>query len=144
MPQIPAKAAGWRIEPPVSVPVAPGAIRDATAAADPPDEPPGVRPTLLPRRRHGEITGPYALVSFDEPMANSSMLSLPSMPAPALRKLAVTLLSYGGLKSFKMRLPAVELTPRVANKSLMPSGIPASGGRSPLPRSLSAASAAAR
>jgi hypothetical protein len=36
-------AAGWRIEPPVSVPVAAGARRAATAAAEPPDEPPGTR-----------------------------------------------------------------------------------------------------
>ena len=90
---MPVKAAGWRIEPPVSVPVAPGAICADTAAADPPDEPPGVSPTLLPWRRHGLITGPYALVSFDEPIANSSMLSLPSIPAPALRRFAVTWLS---------------------------------------------------
>ena len=34
---------GWRIEPPVSVPVAAGASRAATAAADPPEEPPGTR-----------------------------------------------------------------------------------------------------
>jgi hypothetical protein len=58
IPQIPTKAAGWRIEPPVSVPVTPGAICAATAAAEPPDEPPGVRPTLLPLRRHGLSTGP--------------------------------------------------------------------------------------
>ena len=43
MPVMPTKAAGWRIEPPVSVPVTPGAIRAATAAAEPPDEPPGTR-----------------------------------------------------------------------------------------------------
>jgi hypothetical protein len=42
----------------VSVPVAPGAILAATAAAEPPEEPPGVSPTLLPLRRHGLITGP--------------------------------------------------------------------------------------
>ena len=34
--------AGCLIEPPVSVPVAAGTIPDATAAADPPDEPPGI------------------------------------------------------------------------------------------------------
>jgi hypothetical protein len=41
MPVIPESAAGWRIEPPVSVPVAAVAMRAATAAAEPPDEPPG-------------------------------------------------------------------------------------------------------
>ena len=42
IPLIPTNAAGWRIEPPVSVPVTPGAIPAATAAAEPPEEPPGV------------------------------------------------------------------------------------------------------
>ena len=41
MPTIPQNDAGWRIEPPVSVPVAPIASRADTAAAEPPDEPPG-------------------------------------------------------------------------------------------------------
>ncbi len=68
------------------------------------------------------------------------MLSLPSIPAPALRKLAVTVLSYGGLKPLRMLLPAVVSTPSVANKSLMPSGIPAS---EPVALPESAASAAA-
>ena len=43
MPVMPQKLAGWRIEPPVSVPVAAGTRRAATAAAEPPDEPPGTR-----------------------------------------------------------------------------------------------------
>ena len=42
IPTVPVKAAGWRIEPPVSVPVAPRHRSAATAAADPPDDPPGV------------------------------------------------------------------------------------------------------
>jgi hypothetical protein len=37
----PQKAAGWRMEPPVSVPVAAGVSRAATAAAEPPELPPG-------------------------------------------------------------------------------------------------------
>ncbi len=40
-PTMPQNAAGWRIEPPVSVPSAQGARPPATAAAEPPDEPPG-------------------------------------------------------------------------------------------------------
>ena len=38
---MPDSDAGWRIEPPVSVPVAAGTSRAATAAADPPELPPG-------------------------------------------------------------------------------------------------------
>ena len=87
---MPQNAAGWRIEPPVSVPVAPTHRCAATAAADPPEEPPGTSFVSAPRRRHGDTTGPKCEVSFDEPMANSSQLSLPSMTAPSRHRLAVT------------------------------------------------------
>ena len=58
MPTTPQKLAGWRIEPPVSVAVAPSASRAATAAADPPEEPPGTSGRLSPGRVHGLTTGP--------------------------------------------------------------------------------------
>jgi hypothetical protein len=109
MPTMPVKAAGWRIEPPVSVPVAPGQRRAATAAADPPEDPPGtrkpfgVRPSLFacssrslacaPSQlggSQGDTTGPKAEVSLDEPMANSSLLILPSMTAPSRQSWLVT------------------------------------------------------
>ena len=41
MPTTPQNAAGWRIEPPVSEPSENKTSPAATAAADPPDEPPG-------------------------------------------------------------------------------------------------------
>jgi hypothetical protein len=49
----PHSAAGWRIEPPVSVPVTAGASRAAMAAAEPPEEPPGTRVAS-----HGFFTAP--------------------------------------------------------------------------------------
>jgi hypothetical protein len=52
-PTIPHSAAGWRIEPPVSVPIDHGTLPAATAAAEPPDEPPGTR-----ARSHGLSVGP--------------------------------------------------------------------------------------
>ncbi len=60
---MPQKLAGWRIEPPVSVPIAANAAHAATAAAEPPDDPPGTSGRLSPkwrsnRRRHGFSTGP--------------------------------------------------------------------------------------
>ena len=49
MPTVPVKAAGWRIEPPVSLAVAARQSLAATAAAEPPDEPPGTsNPRLSP------------------------------------------------------------------------------------------------
>src|SRR5690349_9005604 len=90
---MPASAAGWRIDPPVSVPVAAGASRAATAAADPPELPPGTVSSS-----HGLRTGPYHDVSFDEPIANSSMFVLPSVTAPASFKRCTTCASYGETK----------------------------------------------
>ena len=48
MPVMPQNAAGWRIDPPVSVPVAAGVKHAATAAALPPDEPPELPPDEPP------------------------------------------------------------------------------------------------
>ena len=50
-PNKPQQAAGMRIDPPPSLAVATGAIPAATAAADPPEEPPGV---LLNHRGFGK------------------------------------------------------------------------------------------
>src|SRR6201996_684536 len=142
MPEMPVKAAGWRIEPPVSVPVAPGAIRADTAAEEPPEEPPGASAALPPSLRfQGLITLPNALVSLDEPIANWSMLSLPSIPAPASNNLPETVDSYCGTNPLRMPEAAVVSTPLVQNRSLMPSGTPESGLRSPDARAASAASA---
>ncbi len=90
IPTTPQREPGWRIEPPVSVPRATGAWNAATAAAEPPDEPPGTR-----SRSHGLAVGPYAECSVDEPIANSSMFVLPRMTAPAARRRSVTCESYG-------------------------------------------------
>ena len=78
------------MEPPVSVAVAPRHKPAATAAAEPPEEPPGTSGVFAPFRRHGEIVGPNDELSFDEPMANSSLLSLPSSTAPSRHRLALT------------------------------------------------------
>src|SRR5205809_5457347 len=59
-PTTPHSEAGCRTDPPVSVPRAHTASPAATAAADPPEEPPGTA-----SRFHGLCTGPYAEFSFD-------------------------------------------------------------------------------
>ncbi len=92
MPAMPQNDAGWRIEPPVSVAVAPNARPAATAAAEPPDEPPGTNGRLL-LRDQGLVTGPNAEVMLDEPMANSSRLVLPRNTAPSRSRFDVTVLS---------------------------------------------------
>ena len=57
---------------------------------EPPDEPPGVSAWFEPATRQGLLTGPNEDVSLDEPMANSSMFSLPSITAPSRHRLADT------------------------------------------------------
>ena len=75
----------------MSVPIAHGASPAATAAALPPEEPPGTRV-----RSHGLSTGPKPEFSFDEPIANSSWLVLPSSGAPAAASCATAVAVYGG------------------------------------------------
>src|SRR3954452_22805245 len=81
------------MDPPVSVPIASGAWNAATAAAEPPPEPPGIR-----SRSQGLRVGPNAECSVEEPMANSSRLVLPAMAKPAARSLATTVASKGDVK----------------------------------------------
>ena len=79
MPTTPHSAAGWRIEPPVSVPSASGANAGgdrgrraaARAARDARRDPTGC------------ASAPNAEFSVDEPIANSSMFVLPSETSPA-------------------------------------------------------------
>src|SRR5690606_34813384 len=77
-PTMPQSAAGCRMEPPVSDPRAAGTSRAATAAADPPLEPPGVRSGAQGFRER-----PNAEFSVDDPIANSSRFVLPTTTAPA-------------------------------------------------------------
>src|SRR6185436_3836924 len=77
-PTIPQNAAGSRTEPPVSVPIAAKHMPVATAAAEPPEEPPAMRSVS-----HGLRTGP----KYDDvevpPYANSCMFCFPINTAPA-------------------------------------------------------------
>src|SRR2546426_42317 len=107
-PTTPQNAAGWRMDPPVSEPSAATAVPAATDAAEPPLEPPGTRD-----RSRGLRTGPYAEFSFDDPMANSSQLTLPRTIAPAASSRATAVQSYGGTKFSRIFDPAVVRTPDV-------------------------------
>ena len=94
------------MDPPVSVPIANGASKAASAADDPPPDPPGIRV-----RSHGLCVGPYAEFSVDEPIANSSIFVLPRITTPALFNLETTVESYGG------RHPSRILEPHVVGTS---------------------------
>src|SRR4051812_26254384 len=87
-PTHPQRAAGWRIEPPVSEPKVAMHSSAATAAAEPPDDPPGMR-----SKSHGLRVVKNAEFSVDEPIANSSMFKRPKIIAPASRNFAITVAS---------------------------------------------------
>ncbi len=87
-PTTPHNAAGWRIEPPVSEPRARGANPAATAAALPPEEPPGTRLVSC-----GLRVAPKAEFSVELPMANSSRFVLPTATAPAAASRCTTVAS---------------------------------------------------
>ena len=74
----------------------------ATAAAEPPDDPPGTRVGC-----DGFRAGPNALFSVDEPIANSSMFVLPTTTAPAARSRRTAVASYGLTYPSRMRDPQV-------------------------------------
>src|SRR5271170_8099301 len=82
------KLAGHLTEPPVSVPRARVVIPAETAAALPPEEPPG---TLS--RFQGFFVGPKALAWVVLPIANSSMLVLPTTIPSSASILRITVAS---------------------------------------------------
>src|SRR5829696_8765232 len=87
-PTTPHSAAGWRIEPPVSLPRPTAAKPAATAAALPPLDPPATRLVSC-----GLNVGPNALFSVLDPMANSSRFVLPTSTAPAALRRETTVAS---------------------------------------------------
>ena len=112
-PTSPQQAAGMRIEPPPSLPWASGTMPGATAAAAPPEEPPGVRSVsqglrVGPKRR-GSVTGR---------IPNSGRLVLPTITKPASRRRRTTKASWAGPKSPKRSEPSVYGMPATAAVSL--------------------------
>src|SRR3989344_5902236 len=99
---MPQRAAGWRTDPPVSDPRAPRTISAATAAAEPPDVPPGTRDVSC-----GFRVGPKAEFSVELPRANSSILVLPTIIAPASLSFFVAVASYGATNPPNIFEPAV-------------------------------------
>ena len=67
-----------RIDPPASFPWAMGTMPEATAAAEPPLEPPAVRSVS-----QGLRVGPKSRGSVDVPIANSGVFVFPITIAPA-------------------------------------------------------------
>src|SRR5215472_12477339 len=122
-PNTPAKLAGMRMEPPPSVPSAKGQNRAASAADEPPDEPPGVFSLF-----HGLRVMPVRGESVDPFQPNSGVVVLPISTAPASRSRATV-----GASSFHGPAGSMVLEPRrvahpfVSRRSFTPTGTPSRG-----------------
>ena len=137
---MPQQAAGRRTEPPVSEPSAPNAILPPTAAPEPLEEPPGMWAGF-----HGLRQSPQCSLWPVGPVANSAILSPPSVMAPASWSRARAVLSWSGTKSRRIREPQVETRPARKKMSLCAIGTPCSGpGASPRASAASAAAASSR
>src|SRR5665647_657058 len=99
------------MDPPVSDPRAKAASSAATATAAPPEDPPGTR-----SKSQGFLVLAKKEFSVEEPMANSSILTLPSRIVPAAWRRSVTVALYGGIKFSNIfeaqlvRTPSVHLS----------------------------------
>src|SRR5687768_18194080 len=120
MPKRPVNEQGMRIEPPPSVPTASGPMPDATAAAAPPEEPPGVFALF-----QGLRVMPVRGLSVTPFQPNSGVVVLPTITAPCSRSRAVA-----GASSFHGPLGSMVFEPRsvgqpfVRIRSLIDTGTP--------------------
>ena len=119
MPTTPQNEAGWRIDPPVSDPSAQIALPAATAAALPPELPPGTQSAF-----QGLCVGWNAEFSVEPPIANSSIFALPRITGRSACNFSITVALYGGTKFSSILDAQVVLTPFVQILSLIAPGIP--------------------
>ena len=131
------------MDPPPSEPVASGTMPAASAAAAPPEDPPGPCAGL-----NGLAVGPNRALVVLADQANSGRLVLPTTTQPAARRRATKGLSaVAGGASARTGAPKVVRKPTASWLSLTASGMPASGPGSPplaVTSSTAAASASAR
>ena len=109
----------------------------ATAAPEPPLEPPGTRSVS-----QGLRVTKKAEFSVDEPIANSSRFALPTITASSAASFSVMVASYGGTKFARILEAQVVFTPLVHILSFNAPGMPASGAIVS-PRAILASTAAA-
>ena len=134
MPMMPQIEAGRSTEPRTWLPVASGNIDAATAAAEPDDEPPGVR-----ARSHGFQVGPGSA------MVSSVVTVLPTISAPPRRSASTCAASTAGRLSANRPLLHSVGKPATSKQSLIATGSPSTtdSGR-PARQRVAAASAARR
>ena len=136
-PTRPQQAAGMRSDPPPSEPSASGAMPDATAAAPPPVEPPGVR-----LRSHGLRVGRNAAPSVKGQIASSGICVLPMTMQPAARRRRTRSSSRAAGAEPVAAEPWRVGAPTTSTLSFTATGTPASGSSSRSRRSSSASASA--
>ena len=95
---------------------------EATADASPPLDPAGLSPGPS-----GLSVSPNSRFPVCTASPNSGQFALPSSTAPAAHSRSTAVAPHAGTWSRRIRLPAVDRTPRVAIRSLTVNGTPASG-----------------
>ena len=129
-----------RIEPPASVPTAVAPKPAATAAAAPPEEPPGVL-----SRFHGLRVTPVSGLMVTGPVPYSGTVFLPRMTAPPSRSRATAAQSSAAGRSSDRSEPQRVGMPATFSVSLTVSGTPSTGpSADPAAQRPADASAAAR
>jgi hypothetical protein len=123
---MPQNAAGIRIEPAPSLPWASGPRPAATAAAAPPLDPPGVL-----ARFQGLKEGPNTRFPESPFQPSSGVFVFPNMTAPAAYNRSTMGESSSGIQPGSINEPRAVRMPRVGVRSLIETGMPASGGASP-------------
>src|SRR2546421_108254 len=121
-PTTPQQAAGMRIEPPESVPRAASTSPVASAAAEPPDDPPAIRPGAT-----GFGTVPKCGFSDVTPYANSCRFVLPTFAYPLDSARRTDSAVVDGTCSANTAEPYVVVSPAVSSRSLTASRMPAGG-----------------
>jgi len=122
-PTRPLQLAGMRIDPPPSLACATGTMPLATAAPDPPDEPP-----VECAGFQGLQAGPYSLLSVVATTPNSGTLVLPIGISPPARKRCTNVAVKGIGTGGEMRDPLrVGHPARSPNMSLSRKGTPRNG-----------------
>ena len=101
-------------------PNATGTTPAATAAAEPPELPPGTRSGFS-----GLRVGPKALFSVDDPIPNSSRFVFPITQAPASISRRTAVAVYGETYPSRSLEPQVVGSPSVQMLSLIATGTPA-------------------
>ena len=114
-PLTPQYDAGTRMDPPVSLPSATGKSPAARPAADPDELPPAQRPGALGLRTPSPDSSPKA---------NSGVVVLARITAPASRSRATTVASADGTRPANSGDPAAVHNPAVSMMSFTPTGTP--------------------